>query len=116
MKFVVDIDFYIRLLKKSLSFGYSETPLVVNTSRHSGQVTNDSLDKITQLKEFVYLHNKLNKGKIPSQRFLEFMRSLFLKYNVRKLADLKKENLPVPQPQWLYRLLISYLKMKGAYK
>ncbi|MFN6037710.1 MAG: glycosyltransferase family 2 protein, partial [Bacteroidota bacterium] len=52
IKYVVDIDFYVRLLSTFPGFGFCSEPLINNTSSHPDQVTSASLNRKTQLWEY----------------------------------------------------------------
>ncbi|MBC7865105.1 MAG: glycosyltransferase family 2 protein [Bacteroidia bacterium] len=113
--YVVDSDFYIRMLKKT-GFSYSDEALITNASKYAGQVTEASLDADTQIREFVYLFNKINNGTFPPKRYLSFLKSLFLKYGVRNFAWLRERKIPVPRPIFVFRLLFFYLSLTGKHK
>jgi glycosyltransferase involved in cell wall biosynthesis len=114
VKYVVDIDFYIRILQRNNKLAYCPYPLIVNISNWEEQVTHHSMDKETQVGEYALLYNKIRKG-LPSNRYLEFFRSLFLKYNVHSLKEFKRFNSEAPRPNYIFSLLIFYLKITGRY-
>ena len=116
MKYVVDLDFYIRMLRKNSLFAYSPEPLISNTANDPNQVTSSSLNAETQVKEYVYLFNKINRGKIPSRRYISFLKSLFLKYGVRDIGWFKKRNIAAPEPLFIFKLLLFYLRFSGKFK
>ncbi len=116
VKYVVDLDFYIRMLRKNSLFAYSPEPLISNTANDPNQVTSSSLNAETQVKEYVYLFNKINRGKIPSRRYISFLKSLFLKYGVRDIGWFKKRNIAAPEPLFIFKLLLFYLRFSGKFK
>lgn len=110
IKYVVDVEFYIRLLSKNKNFVFIDKPLIVNTSNHAGQVTAASLNKATQVGEYTYLYNKLYKNKLPGVELTRFFISLFKKYDVKSLNDKEAFYIQVPQPAWYFRLLLFISK------
>jgi glycosyltransferase involved in cell wall biosynthesis len=105
LRYVVDVDFYMRYIKEA-GFTYIRRPLIVNTSNHPAQVTAASLGKETQLKEYLYLSSKTLAGALPPLRLAGFFTRLFRKFSVRSAADLSALHIPLPRPAWYYRLLI----------
>ncbi len=82
IKYLVDVDFYIRLLNLNNSFIFIKNDLIVNTSNQETQVTAESLDIKTQVGEYVYMSNKLFKGKIPPINVVRFLRWRFISYKI----------------------------------
>lgn len=115
LKYVVDIDFYIRILKKNNNLAYSPTPLIVNVSNWEEQVTSKSLNKEVQLGEYSLLFNKLNGGSIPAKSYLNFFRNLFIKYNLTSLKQFGEFNAEPPRPEFIFNALIAYLKLRNRY-
>ena len=112
IKYVVDIDFYIRLFNAFPGFGFCKEPLINNMSSHPDQVTAASLDRKTQLGEYIYLYNKLNPNAWPEREALLLFRTLFLKYEIRSERDLQLLNFELPKPRWIFNLLLFYLNKK----
>ncbi len=106
LKYLVDVDFYIRLLQKNNSFIYLDDALIVNTSNHANQVTASSLNKKTQLGEYCYLYNKIYKGSLSGLKWSTFFIDLFRKYNVLKIDDLNDIGCEIPRPSLYFRILI----------
>jgi glycosyltransferase involved in cell wall biosynthesis len=116
IKYVVDMDFYIRMLKKNPVFIYTSDALITNTANDPKQVTAASLNAETQVREYIYLSNKLNVGKIPGRRYVSFLKSLFLKYGVKDFDWFYKREINLPRPTWLFGLLLFYLRSTGKFK
>jgi len=114
-KYVVDIDFYIHFLKKNPNFIFTPAALIVNTSQNPNQVTSQSLNAVTQVGEYSYLFNKLNSSLFPSKKYISFFKSLFLKYSIKDLGWFETHNLDAPRPAFIFKSLISYLKLKDLY-
>jgi glycosyltransferase involved in cell wall biosynthesis len=115
IKYVVDIDFYIRSLQKNPNFAFTKEPLITNVSDSEHQVTQQSQDAKTQLTEYIYLYNKMWKGKMPSKEARLFFRHLFLKYKIRTVSQLKKLGTPLPKPAFVFAAILFYLRMKGRH-
>jgi len=105
MKYLVDVDFYIRLLQQHNSFVFISEALIVNTSNHPGQVTSQSLNRETQLGEYSYLYNKLFQGRVPDRALSRFFISLFRHHDIKKLNDIRTFA-ELPRPHWYFRLLV----------
>jgi len=84
LKWVVDVDFYIRMLKNSKSYCFIKEPLIcsVNNAKHS--VTNDCINKEVEIYEYIYLYKKLNNANTFGIKYIKFFKNLFKKYNVDK--------------------------------
>lgn len=62
LKWLVDVDFYIRLFIENPNIIFIEEPLIVNTADAPHQVTNYCKDnKAIELSEYFYLFNKIKK-------------------------------------------------------
>ncbi|MGZ4098295.1 MAG: glycosyltransferase, partial [Bacteroidia bacterium] len=90
VKYVVDLEFYMRYLQLNSSFEYIHKALIVNTSNHPGQVTAISHNKKTQIGEYCYLYNKVYKGKIPGRELSLFFVRLFRSYTIKTLKEVKE--------------------------
>lgn len=118
IKYVVDIDFYIRVLTRNPIFQYNNKTLVCTKSEASHQVTAESSNKNTQLYEYSYLYNKLRRGVYPDKRFVNFFLGMVNHYNIRSVKELRQAG-EVPKPrvfiQWImlirdWNLLKSKIK------
>lgn len=64
IRWMVDVDFYIRILKKNSFFAYSKKPLISVTVDAEHQVTRDyQKNRYLELEESVYLYKKIIKHK-----------------------------------------------------
>lgn len=107
LKWLVDIDFYIRLLAGGKSFVYSKEPLVGVTVESDHQVTREcENNKGVQLYEYLYLYEKLsNKGRrFPA--YLKFFSQLFRKFSITSSRELSELAPDVLIPQHLKLLLL----------
>ncbi|HTA27143.1 MAG TPA: glycosyltransferase [Bacteroidia bacterium] len=110
LKWLVDVDFYMRILYKNKSIAYSPEPLICISDGAEGQITQTVInDKNVQVREHVILYAKLNERKLTlkNNRFLLYFKLLFNKYNVRTMEEL---NTIIPMPleqQSFYRKAIK---------
>ncbi len=89
LKWVVDIDFYIRILMKNSKFTFTKRPLICITTGSSLQVTHECIgNKEVEIFEWLYLYNKIKKRTIPSPRHLRFFWSLFRTYKIDSIQKL----------------------------
>jgi glycosyltransferase involved in cell wall biosynthesis len=89
IKWMVDIDFYIRFLKNNNNFIYIEKPLVGVTGHAKTRVTNLCLNNIDiDAKEKLYLLNKLSDRSLKDYKYLLFIVRLFRKYKIFTQDDL----------------------------
>lgn len=92
-KWLVDVDFYIRILNHNKNVAYYGDPLVCTVDGAEGQITQSLIEnKQIQIKEFVLLYRKLQKlnTKISVRKFSFYFKLLFYKYQVMSLAELKE--------------------------
>ena len=112
MKYVVDIDFYIRYLAAS-KFVYIPEPLIVNTSHHPGQVTASSMNMDVQVGEFVLLHEKIFHSMILPLRYAPFFIRLFTTYSVENFGVLQAILGQAPRQTWYFKCLIACAGIKS---
>ncbi len=112
ISYVVDLDFYIRLLLQRPGFVFINKPLIVNTSNHPGQVTTAFLHSKKQVGEYCYLYNKLFKGRFPGKKYRVFFRSLFYWQGLASFGELEKLGYPRPQPLWIFRYLLFRARLQ----
>ena len=111
ISYVVDIDFYVQVLKQNPEFVFIPKPLITNTSNHENQVTASFINNIRQVGEYCYLYNKLFKGKIPSKELRTFFKSLFFWQRIESFVELEKLGYPKPKPLWIFNWLIRSAKI-----
>lgn len=97
IKYVVDIDFYIRILKQNPVFQYSNKTLICTKSGTEHQVTTECLNKNTQLYEYSYLYNKIQKGAAPSEKYILFFSDMINEYDVISIKEFQDAG-EVPEP------------------
>lgn len=79
LKWLVDIDFYIRMLEKG-DFIYLEEPLVTVSAGGTWQVTRNCTNKKVEFGEWFYVHKKFKPGKMFTTRELVHLLKLAYKY------------------------------------
>jgi glycosyltransferase involved in cell wall biosynthesis len=106
LKWVVDIDFYISILKDNKAFIFCSNSLVCTTDGAPHQVTSECKnDKNIELFEWFYLYNKINKSPSINFRNFAFFWNLLYKYKVRSIGEIKKAGIQSP-PHVLEAILI----------
>lgn len=82
LKWLVDVDFYIRYLNEG-SFTYLSEPLISTSHDIDGQITGEVLnDKIIQIREHVLVFNKLSDKINNSKSYEDFFDDLFYSHNI----------------------------------
>ncbi|MFH1822836.1 MAG: glycosyltransferase family 2 protein [Patescibacteria group bacterium] len=86
LKWVVDIDFYIRLLNKNREFTYCKKPLICTPNKASHQVTQlCKNNKEIELFEYIFLFSKIYNKDTKLSKYYIFFINLFKKYNVTSM-------------------------------
>jgi glycosyltransferase involved in cell wall biosynthesis len=88
LKWLVDVDFYIRYLNAG-SFSYFSEPLICTSHDIEGQITGEVLhDKIIQIREHVLVFNKLGNNKNNSKSYEDFFDDLFYTHSIITYSSL----------------------------
>lgn len=99
LKWLVDIDFYIKVLNKNKKFIYSKIPLINVTADGSHQVTQEvENNKCIEIYENFYLYNKIKKTKniIFICAFLwKIIKSNIFDYTHQEILSCKIKNVPI---------------------
>lgn len=111
LKYLVDVDFYIRYLSENKRFAYVPEMLIVNTSGNTEQVTASSLNKQIQIGEYSYLYNKLYKGAFPDKKMRIFFKKLFAHYRPGSLREVESWGYGTPRPEWIFKWLLLKTKI-----
>jgi len=111
MSYLVDVDFYIRLLQTNHQFFHINNALIVNTSHHAEQVTAKSINKITQVGEYCFLYHKLMPNKFPEKKYRIFFRDLFAWYKLDSFQEIENKGYPIPSPNFIFKLLLLHAKL-----
>jgi glycosyltransferase involved in cell wall biosynthesis len=89
LKWVVDIDFYIRVLVENRVFGVSTRPLVCTTVGADHQITHQSAgNKAVEVFEWLYLYKKLSQDEGFHYQRLKFIWRLLQKYDIASQQDI----------------------------
>jgi glycosyltransferase involved in cell wall biosynthesis len=116
IKWVVDIDFYIRLLKKNSIFGYCDKPLICTPDKAPHQITQLCINnKAIELFEYIYLFQKIYNKDIKLFKYYIFFINLFKKYNVISMDIFNQQNIK-PYPIEFFKKVLKFkkiLELKG---
>jgi glycosyltransferase involved in cell wall biosynthesis len=108
LTWLVDLDFYIRILRENKKFSFCSDPLISTSDGAEHQITQSCINnpKI-DLFEHIYLYNRLSKPNKYGFRYLYFLLSLFKRYKIRAYLDLKEIiGNEFYKEEFLYRMVI----------
>lgn len=89
LKWLVDIDYYIQLLKQNPNVARTTETLICTVDGAEGQVTQTVIDdKKIQVREHIYLFNKLFSTETRQNKFSLFFQLLFHKYDINNFSYL----------------------------
>jgi glycosyltransferase involved in cell wall biosynthesis len=89
MKWLVDVDWYIRLINNNPNIASTNEYLVCFLLGAQGQVTQSVInDTATQIKEHVYLFIKIFETEFDYKKYNLFFQILFSKYNIHNFEEL----------------------------
>ena len=90
MKWLVDVDFYIHMLKYSSGkFTFIDETLITSVNHANHNVTKDSNNPETELYEYFLLYNKLKELDLVDQSVLDRFIHLLSKYQIKSIFDLQ---------------------------
>jgi glycosyltransferase involved in cell wall biosynthesis len=99
LKWVVDIDFYIRVLKTNPNFIYYPEPLIFTTAEAPHQVTLKCSDnRDVELFEWLYLYKKICTLYGLNYNMIAVIIHLIKKYNVQSISELIAIGIEPPIP------------------
>lgn len=85
LKWLVDVDFYIKILNINNNFVYSKKPLIQITARGNHQVTREvEKNRFLQAEESIYLYKKI-RNNLNLMRYLKFLIKLIYSSNLLPL-------------------------------
>lgn len=97
LKYTVDLDFYIRVLKENPHFTYCPEPLICVTEDAPHQVTRDCAGtKNIEVFEWIYLYNKISQDQNFNYDRLHFIFELLKKHNITTSEELVKLGIEPP--------------------
>jgi hypothetical protein len=106
LKWVVDIDFYISILRDNPMFVYIPKNAVCCTYGAPGEITGEcENNKNIELFEWIYLFNKINGSKIPKFSNILFIWKILLKYHVTTIKEIQNSGL-IRIPVWINILVV----------
>lgn len=89
LRWLVDIDFYIRLLQGGKTFAYCKTPLVGVTVDSAHQVTREcENNRQVEMYEHLRLFSKLQHKRKHFWSYMKFFSQLFKKFSIRSSYEL----------------------------
>lgn len=89
LKWVVDIDFYIRVLANKRGFEYCRRPLVCVALQSPGKVTDECLgNKRVEVFEYLYLYTKISREQPLNYMLCQTIWALFDRFNVQSSRDI----------------------------
>jgi glycosyltransferase involved in cell wall biosynthesis len=90
MKIVVDIDFYVQVLKDNRNFVYLNKPLVnITTGAAHQQTTLHQSTKQGGLLEWLYMYDKINDSLWFKIRTIKFLNFIFRNYKIQSQSDME---------------------------
>lgn len=91
-KWLVDVEFYIKYLKKHPKFSSIAEPLVTVVAGEEGQITDEvTKDRAIVISENLNLFSKIYSEKLKRKKSLLFFQELFSNYNIISFGQLHKE-------------------------
>jgi glycosyltransferase involved in cell wall biosynthesis len=97
LKWVVDIDFYIRVLSANNKFVFCPKPLLCVSSEALNRVTKECLEnREINLFEYFYLYQKIETKKLSDLKYLKFIAHKLFAFNVHSKDDLIKLGIKEP--------------------
>ncbi len=110
MMWLVDIDFYMRVLAAGAVFAYSEDPLVSIISNAEHQLTKYCREnEEIELRESMLMFSKIEKSSRYISEITEMWFSLFERFHIHSLLALKKYHGAYPElRQYFLDLLNRY--------
>ncbi len=119
MKWLVDLEFYIRCLTSNSAFIFNEKPLITSISNAAHSVTNVcENNKNIEIPEYIVLFKTIIKNNIWmlfDKSYLLFFNVLFDKYNISSVKDIRRSDYNESIPLSLILLLVTK-KIKTLYK
>jgi glycosyltransferase involved in cell wall biosynthesis len=89
LKWLVDTDFYIRVLMDAREFVYIRRPLVCVALESPGRVTDECIgNKRVEVFEYLYLYTKLSRGRPLNYQRCQVIWALFDRFNIQSAHDI----------------------------
>lgn len=108
MKWLVDLDFYISVLREWPCFAYSPEPLISTPTNASHQVTEVCRDNAgIELFEYCRLFSKLDDSAREDLLVKETWLRILGKYRIMKLGDFRRHGVAMPVESEYFRRLLA---------
>jgi len=92
LKWLIDVEWYVRILKQNPNVVHSETSLI-NIGINDQQITNECVDnEEVQLKEHFYIYNKYLQNHAFKKEYLIFLVQLIKRFRIDSFKTLKKHS------------------------
>jgi glycosyltransferase involved in cell wall biosynthesis len=119
LKWLVDMDFYINILKDNNKFSYYNEPLICTTSGAAHQITAKCENNMEiELKEYIYLYGKYKYNSRPNIDDIKLFANLVRKYKISSILEIKNivGNTYIPEiihiPIIIFKFVNYYNKLK----
>lgn len=113
MKWLVDLDFYIRILQSGAPFAFSARPLICTPTNAAHQVTEICRDSgQIELYEYSILFEKIAHKVAEEPEIWEQWYRLFEKYRIRSRRGFLKYGVAQPEPAVYFDKLIASYRRK----
>jgi len=111
MKWLVDLDFYIRVLSINPHFAFTSQALITTPTNAEHQVTESCRDNVTvELFEYSRLFSKLDPTWRDDPQVIGTWVRLFLKYRIRQLADFRRFGVATPPETEYFDTLLRQMR------
>lgn len=108
MKWLVDLDFYIRVLAINPKFAFASEALIRTPTNAPHQVTEICRDNAkVELFEYSRLFSKMGPACHGEPEVAATWRRLFAKYRIRKLVDFQRRGVDVPVEHAYFEVLLA---------
>lgn len=109
MKWLVDMDYYYRVLMHNGHFAYSPDVLIVTPTNAAHQVTEICRDDaVVEIGEAMLLYGKFTLEQRRQRLVQRGWENLFRRFRMRKLGDFERLGLPVPEEREFFEQLLKY--------
>ena len=107
MKWIVDVDFYISVLRENPKLVFNKNPLITTTTAASHSITTEVINsKEVNIFEQLHLYQKIKNRIDPKNKkiYLNYLWDLFKRYNVQTVKEIQQLGIHEIPPE-LKRLL-----------
>jgi glycosyltransferase involved in cell wall biosynthesis len=107
LKWLVDIEHYIRLLKSGAGFVYCDAPLIVTPTNAAHQVTEAcSGNGVVELDEYYRLFSRHHDALAARREAQALWEGLFLRYFILDPEDFSRYGLATPEPREYFSRIV----------